>query len=40
MNCLSSKMPSKRLQNSESYGRSEHLFLQEEISFKTVERDY
>ena len=33
------KMSSKRLQNSESYKRSQRLFLQEEISFKTVERE-
>ena len=39
MYCLSSKMPPKWLQNFESYGRSERLFLQEEISFKTVERE-
>ena len=31
------KLSSKRLQNSESYRRSQHLFLQEEITFKTIE---
>ena len=33
------KLSSKRLQNSESYRRSQHLFLQEEITFKTIERE-
>ena len=33
------KMSSKRLQNSESYIRSHRLFLQEEISFKTIDRE-
>ena len=32
-------MSSKRLQNSESYIRSHRLFLQEEISFKTIDRE-
>ena len=30
------KLSSKRLQNYESYQRSQHLFLQEEITFKTT----
>ena len=33
------KLFSKRLQNSESYRRSQHLFLQEEITFKTIEKE-
>ena len=33
------KTSSKQLENSESYRRSQRLFLQEEISFKTVERE-
>ena len=33
------KLSSKRLQNSESYRRSQHLFLQEEITFQTIERE-
>ena len=33
------KMSSKRLQNSESDRHSQHLFLQEEISLKTVESE-
>ena len=33
------KLSSKRLQKSESYRRSQHLFLQEEITFKTIERE-
>ena len=32
------QLSSKRLQNPESYRRSQHLFLQEEITFKTIER--
>ena len=32
------KLSSKQLQNSESQRRLQHLFLQEEITFKTVER--
>ena len=32
-------MSSKRLQNSASYIRSHRLFLQEEISFKTIDRE-
>ena len=33
------KLSSKRLQNSECYRRSQHLFLQEEITFKTIEKE-
>ena len=33
------QLSSKRLQNPESYRRSQHLFLQEEITFKTIERE-
>ena len=33
------KMSSKRLQNSESYKRSQRMFLQEEVTFKTVEKE-
>ena len=33
------KLSSKRLQNSESYRRSQHSFLQEEITFKTIVRE-
>ena len=33
------KMSSKRLQNSESYKRSQRMFLQEEETFKTVEKE-
>ena len=32
-------MSSKRLQNSESYKRSQRMFLQEEETFKTVEKE-
>ena len=32
-------MSSKQLQNSESYRRSQRLFLQDEISLKTLERE-
>ena len=32
-------LSSKRLQNPESYRRSQHLLLQEEITFKTIERE-
>ena len=33
------KMSSKRLQNSEAYKQSQQLFLQEEISFKALEKE-
>ena len=33
------KLSSKRLQNSEPYRRSQNLFLYEEITFKTIERE-
>ena len=33
------KMSSKRLQNSESYKRSQRMFLQDEETFKTVEKE-
>ena len=33
------QLSSNRLQNPESYRRSQHLFLQEEITFKTIERE-
>ena len=32
-------MSSRRLQNSESYKRSQRMFLLEEVTFKTVEKD-